>query len=556
MRQTFGEYLKKHRRNSRDAEQGGNLTQERLAELIGRRTGDYTYPSASTIAYWESDKNLPDVSKRRNVLIAMIGIFIESKGLESLEDANQFLASGGYAALNEQEQVAIWGTEIKSADKTSAPRSTLTRSEKSIGDLPKPVSDQQRIEMNHEQSRLEENSRFRGDTLNARERRISNATSAEISERIRHLLDTTHPGTPSRAGTAPRPPLLIVGRDGDLRKLKNRFGIGGQRSKLAPVQVLASERHSSESEKATFTAVRGWPGVGKTTLASALAYDPEMIASFPDGILWVSLGQTPDIFSHLTAWGRALNIELAHAKTVEEASAQLAAHLRGKRMLLVIDDVWKASFALPFQIGGPNCATLITTRDRGVAQQLAPTPDDIYRLDVLSDEKALELLRALAPKVVDRHLKESQVLVSELEGLPLAIQVAGHLLQSEADLGFSVVDLSSELREGAKLLAATAPADQTDLTKETTPTVAALLKKSTDHLDPNVRDCFAYLGPFAPKPATFDLEAMQAVWHVDDPKPITRILVERGLLEPVPETDRFQMHSLLVIHAKSLLTPD
>ena len=101
---------------------------------------------------------------------------------------------------------------------------------------------------------------------------------------------------------------------------------------------------------------------------------------------------------------------------------------------------------------------------------------------------------------------------------------------------------------------AQAPADRVELANETTPTIAALLQKSTDRLDPQTRDCFAYLGPFAPKPATFDLDAMKAVWQVQDPKSVVRTLVDRGLLEYVPSLERYQMHALLVMHANSLLT--
>jgi hypothetical protein len=46
---------------------------------------------------------------------------------------------------------------------------------------------------------------------------------------------------------------------------------------------------------------------------------------------------------------------------------------------------------------------------------------------------------------------------------------------------------------------------------------------------------------------------MQAVWEVDDPKPIIRELASRGLVEPIG--GRFQMHALLVAHARSLLDP-
>jgi hypothetical protein len=274
-------------------------------------------------------------------------------------------------------------------------------------------------------------------------------------------------------------------------------------------------------------------------------------------VLWVSLGPKPDLFSELAAWGRALgNNELLRTRTLEEASAQLAAMLRNKRRLLIIDDVWEAEHAVPFKVGGRGCATLITTRENKVAQALAPTANDIYRLPVLTDDKALELLQALAPSVVQLYPAESRELVHELEGLPLALQVAGHMLHVEASYGFGIRDLIKELREGTAILEAKAPADRTDLANETTPTIAVLLQRSTDRLDTVTRDCYAYLGVFAPKPATFDLAALKAVWEVDDPKPIARTLVDRGLLEFVPEMGRYQMHALLVAHAKSLLPED
>jgi hypothetical protein len=68
-----------------------------------------------------------------------------------------------------------------------------------------------------------------------------------------------------------------------------------------------------------------------------------------------------------------------------------------------------------------------------------------------------------------------------------------------------------------------------------------------------MRDHFAFLGVLAPKPATLNLAEMSAVWHTEDPKPIARELVRRGLLERLGE-GRFQMHALLVAHAHSMLS--
>ncbi|MCL4528203.1 MAG: NB-ARC domain-containing protein [Chloroflexi bacterium] len=386
------------------------------------------------------------------------------------------------------------------------------------------------------------------------ELQASHKQSDSIFEMVRELRDQVAnfgfqvPIMP-RPGSAPPNPMLIVGRENALKELKTRLGVTTDDKKRSPIQIL--------------TAIKGWPGIGKTTIAAALAHDPEIALTFPDGVLWVSLGQTPSLLSELAAWGRALGIEdVFRAKTVEEASAQLTALLLGKQKLLIVDDVWEPEHAIPFRIGGPGCAMLVTTRENRVAQSIAPTPKDIYKLDVLADDKALDLLKELAPEVVVQYPEASFELAHELEGLPLALQVAGHMLNVEASYGFSVVELLNELREatknyeGRRLLEAQAPADRVDLASGITPTVAVLLKKSTDRLDDLTRDCFAYLGAFAPKPATFDLAAMKAVWQIEDPKPRARSLVDRGLLEYIPAIGRYQMHALIVMHARSLLTDE
>jgi hypothetical protein len=368
-----------------------------------------------------------------------------------------------------------------------------------------------------------------------------NATS--IGNQVNNNTTINNFGVPdfSRPASAPPRPSLIVGREDDMKELKAR--LGATKDGSTTLQIL--------------TAIKGWPGVGKTTIASALAYDPEIISLFPDGVLWTSLGESPNILSEMATWGRALGTEeIVKTNSIEEAHTLLSGLLRNKRMLLIIDDVWNKNDALPFKAGGVGCAMLITTRLDGVASELAPTADSIYRLQVLKDDAALELLAKLAPMVVQKHPSECLVLVKELEGLPLALQVAGRLLHTEANSGFGVTELIEELRAGAKLLAAVAPADRTDLVTQTTPTIAALLQKSIDRLDEPTKECYAYLGVFAPQPATFGVDAMKFVWEIEDPKPTIRTLVDRGLLEYVPELDRYWMHALLVMLAKTLLTDE
>jgi hypothetical protein len=365
-----------------------------------------------------------------------------------------------------------------------------------------------------------------------------NTGGGDFVGRDKNVTIINQPAAPRTSSLLPPLPSLIVGRDQALVELKMRLSALPESG--ASVQVI--------------TAMRGWPGVGKTTLAAWLAHDPEIQQTFPDGVLWVSLGTTPNLLSELSAWGRALKSEsLQNARDLKQARELLAGLLQDKRMLLILDDVWEAEHAAPFLSGGRGCATLITTRLNDLARELV-LPDQIYVLPVLTVEAALELLGKLAPQVVEQHPTEARELMEALEGLPLAIQVAGRLLQSELASGFGVRELMSELQKGAALLKANVPLDRRDLVNETTPTVAALLFTSLEKLDGQIREYYAYLGVFAPQPATFDLDAMAFVWEVEDVRPIVRTLVDRGLLEYISELQRYQMHALLVMLAKTLLT--
>jgi len=85
---------------------------------------------------------------------------------------------------------------------------------------------------------------------------------------------------PMRPGSAPPPPALLIGRDDVLRDLKTRLT-----QARGHAQIL--------------TTIKGWPGVGKTTIAAALAHDADLARAFPDGVLWTSLGELPNVLSEL-----------------------------------------------------------------------------------------------------------------------------------------------------------------------------------------------------------------------------------------------------------------
>lgn len=358
--------------------------------------------------------------------------------------------------------------------------------------------------------------------------------SRETYRKVRVTLNLIPPGI-----APPSPPRIFIGREDSLQHVK---------------RLLTVDQRSRNGEN--ITVIHGWPGVGKTSLVSAIGHDTEIARTFKDGILWISLEQQPNLITAMDRWGRALGSEnILKAPTVKDATAQLTALLRNRNMLLIIDDVWETGHAAAFSdAAGEECSVMITTRLLKIAEALTSDQNHTYKLPVLTEGFALMVLRILVPEVVSQNEAECRTLVRDLECLPLALHVAAGLLRSEVNLGWGVTDLIKRIREGTELINRQAPRDRIEKDGNI-PSVKVLLQRSTDVLDEQTRESFIYLGAFAPKPATFDLSALRAVWQVDDPKPIVRQLVGHGLLEPVGR-GRFQMHRILVDHARSLCTED
>lgn len=136
-------------------------------------------------------------------------------------------------------------------------------------------------------------------------------------------------------------------------------------------------------------ALRGAGGYGKTTLAKALCHDERIHEAFGDGVLWVTLGETPgDLIPKVNDWIYTLSGKPAGFATIEAACARLVELLADRDILLVIDDVWNGAHCRPFLRGGRRCARLITTRDRDTL----PADSQNVDLDAMQVGEAVELL--------------------------------------------------------------------------------------------------------------------------------------------------------------------
>ncbi|TVR25446.1 MAG: hypothetical protein EA396_00075, partial [Anaerolineaceae bacterium] len=136
------------------------------------------------------------------------------------------------------------------------------------------------------------------------------------------------------------------------------------------------------------TALKGAGGFGKTTLAAALCHDEDVQTAFDDGVLWVTLGETPDIVAALSKLYRALTDDNPGFIDIEEGATKLSEKLVDLDCLIVIDDVWNSAHLKPFLRGGARCARLVTTRDAGIAARESAKTTDVDEM-TLAESVAL-----------------------------------------------------------------------------------------------------------------------------------------------------------------------
>ncbi len=286
----------------------------------------------------------------------------------------------------------------------------------------------------------------------------------------------------------------------------------------------------------------GKPGVGKTTLAVALAHHRDVLEHFSDGVLWAGLGPQPDLPSRLARWADALGLDISDRPTVEARAQAVRDAIGHKRLLLVIDDAWGLEAAETLRCGGPNCAHLLTSRDQRLALQFAGRSE---RVEDLTPADALELLRRLAPKAVAVDEKQAAGLLAAIGYLPLAVELLGGYLAAGASAHFADASRSAlaDLHDPARRLAlATRRLGDGTGKRMSLEEVIALSIDGLAEESPEAVTAFYSLGAFAPKPANFDRTAAQAVAECD--ADALALLIERNLLEQ-DEDESLALHQTL-----------
>lgn len=171
--------------------------------------------------------------------------------------------------------------------------------------------------------------------------------------------------------------------------------------------------------------LQGGGGFGKTTLARSVCQSVNVREKFPDGVLWMEIGQDPNLPELLADQISLLTNRVARFTTRDAALTLFAKLVADKRMLLILDDVWQESHIEPFLQIIPNGKVLVTTRRTDLSIRLEAVSIEINRM---SFEESLQLLTGwMGHEGID--LSNFEAFSVKLFGWPLLIELARSYLR-------------------------------------------------------------------------------------------------------------------------------
>nr|BBC44095.1 predicted putative disease resistance RPP13-like protein 1 [Malus domestica]BDT61646.1 RPP13-like protein 1 [Malus domestica] len=226
---------------------------------------------------------------------------------------------------------------------------------------------------------------------------------------------------------------LLVGRDGDKGKI---------------IELL------KKSTNFGVVAIVGMPGVGKTTLAQLVFNNKDDAMKEFELKVWVSVSDDFDVVRVTKAILESMKPLPVQVEEFSKMQHDLSEQLRGKKFLIVLDDVWNKGdrdlndlwlrLKSPFGVGAGGSKIIVTTRDLNVAKIMGAT--GFHNLECMANDDCLEIFERHAfgevnsGKPVNYELIRTKI-VEKCCGLPLAARTLGGLLRcKETDEWGEILD--------------------------------------------------------------------------------------------------------------------
>ncbi|XP_062007168.1 putative disease resistance protein RGA3 [Rosa rugosa] len=305
----------------------------------------------------------------------------------------------------------------------------------------------------------------------------------------------------------PRAPQQVHdGRRMTTSKVEASNVIGRDVDKKQIIKHLLNDTDFSSEENVSVVSIIGLGGLGKTTLAK-LVYNDSMVEENFEIKMWICVSDNFDIQTLIRGITNAANGPKCEDESLDLMERKLQDTLRGKKILLVLDDIWDTgSIGVTIEkwtdlktllnVGANGSKIIITTRNKSVA--LLVSPLYMHSLEGLSHKDCMSLFIQRAFKRGEeqryQHLIETGVdIVKKCGGVPLAVATVGSMLylNTEQHHWLCVRD--------------------DDMWSIGNDNILPALKLSYDALPQHLKPCFAFCSLF-PKHYEFKSSMLVPMW--------------------------------------------
>ncbi|KAL2247044.1 putative disease resistance protein RGA1 [Sesamum indicum] len=298
--------------------------------------------------------------------------------------------------------------------------------------------------------------------------------------------------------------------------VENRFGVVAE-SRQSCSLVNELEIYGRDMEKAMIVqnivdrmpdsddlsvyAIWGMGGLGKTTLAQMVYNDERTIRCF-DLRVWVCVSDDFSIQRLVKAIVESVDGVGCDISELDALQQLLREKLRGRRILLVLDDVWNENHELwdrlkeVLRCGSKGSVLMVTTRIEKVALMMATI--GVHQIGYLSEDDSWSLFRQRAfttGEGDESFVAIGKVILKKCGGVPLAIKALGSLMRFKSHESEWLAIKDSEIWQLSDDENGVLPA----------------LRLSYDNLAPQMRQCFAYCCLF-PKDYVMEEKQLIQLW--------------------------------------------